>query len=226
MANKPYISSKQFKMTFDLTLSNALYKKNIASYLRIAGDSLKMIEDQNDEFIQHLANDVFGQGDWLEESSYLQNVNWLFLNSVYITLFSSFEHFLLKVSKTIEAIPGMKIQLKHMGGSAILDKYVNYIYLVGGIESANASKSPWDKVAQFKAVRNLLVHNGGIMQDTNHPELEKHKNFKFLKNHDVIMAGSFGLIRVRNLNILEAFSKITTKISDDILVEFQAKYAE
>jgi hypothetical protein len=211
-------------MNVDLTLSNNLYKKNLQSYLKISEDNIKLIEDQNKNFIERLNDANSNNPDWLDESAHLNNITWLYLNAMYITLYSSFEHFLLKVARKIESGPGRKIQLKHIGGTATLDKYINYIHLVGDLDSADRSKSPWDKVMQFKAVRNLLVHNGGIMQETTDTPLEKHTNFLFLKNHDVIIAGSFGLIRIRNLKLLKSFSDITTKISDNIITEFKAKY--
>ena len=213
-------------MNVDLTLSNKLYKKNLQSYLKISEDNIKLIEDQNKDFYERLNDKAWNNDDWLDESAHLNNITWLFLNAMYITLYSSFEHFLFKVAKKIESTPGRKIQLKHIGGTATLDKYTNYIHLVGEMDSTDRSKSPWDKIVQFKAVRNLLVHNGGIMQETTNAPLEKHTNFAFLKSHDVIMAGSFGLIRIRNLKILKAFSDTTTKISNNIVTEFQAKYMD
>jgi len=211
-------------MNFDLTLSNKIFKNNLKSYLKIANDSLLLIAEQNELFVTEMQNKTGINDSWLEESAHLNNAAWIHLNAIYISLFSSFEHFLLKVVKKVEGIPGTKIQLKHIGGTAILDKYVMYLFLVGNIDRTDQSKSPWDKIKQFKAVRNLLVHNGGIMQDSIDSPLEKHPNFLFLKSQDVIMAGGLGIIRMRNDKILKAFADITSKLTDEIVTEFQIKF--
>ncbi|MFC3562907.1 hypothetical protein [Pedobacter jamesrossensis] len=54
--------------------------------------------------------------------------------------------------------------------------------------------------------------------------LENHKYFNFLKDRDVVMAGSLGLMRIHNTTILEAFAKDSILITDNIVKEFNLKY--
>ncbi|MEZ2336253.1 hypothetical protein AB6735_11485 [Mucilaginibacter sp. RCC_168] len=209
-------------MKFDLNLSDKLYVRNLSSYLTLAKDNLKSFEKQNEDFAAKLVDET-GNSDWLEEGSRLNNISWLFLNALYITMYSSFEHYLLKAAKKIEQLPNNKISLEH-SGRGVLNQYINYLHLTGNLSSADRSKSPWDKISQYQDVRNLLVHNGGIMQKDLNKPLEQHKNFKFLQTQDVIMAGSLGLIRIRNIFILESFAKVSSKITKDIMDEFNKLY--
>jgi hypothetical protein len=191
--------------------------------LILAEDNLKQIKSQNDNFIERMIRKETG-ANWLEEASHLNNVEWLFLNSIFVTMYASFELFLMKVATTLEWQERIQIKLSHMSGRGILEQYTNYLHLVGGIESASRERAPWGKLAHYQSVRNLLAHNGGIMQENGN--LEKHKDFKFLQQQEAIMAGSVGMIRIRNTKILESFVKDTTLVTTNLLKEFNQKYPE
>ncbi|WP_462267668.1 hypothetical protein [Mucilaginibacter sp.] len=210
-------------MRYNLPLSNTLYLKNLNFYLKLAEDNLISFKQQNEEFTQRLINEEAGN-DWLDEGSHLNNIEWLFLNSIYATLYASFEHFLYKVAITLEHQPGINIKLNDIAGKGILAQYTRYLYLVGNIASASRELATWGRMTHYQNVRNLLAHNGGIMQDKAQKTLEKHKDFNFLKNEDVVMAGSLGLIRIRNKKILESFIKETTLLTGNILKEFNQKF--
>lgn len=210
-------------MTYSQTLTNTLYLRNLKSYLILADDNLKLLEKQNEEFIEKVASSKENE-DWLEEGSHLNNISWMFLNSLYVTMYASFEHFLFKVAKIIEQHPETKIGLEYIGGHGILNKYINYIHLVGGLSSVDRALAPWDKMPAYQSIRNYLVHNGGMMQENNNKALEEHKYFKFLKDRDVAMAGSLGLIRICNTTMLKAFANDSTLITNNIVREFALKY--
>ena len=74
-------------ISFDLKLTNSIYKDKLKSLLKISGDTLATIEEQNEEFTQEMINkdkeNEQTDKDWFKESSHLANVDWLFLNSIY-----------------------------------------------------------------------------------------------------------------------------------------------
>ncbi|KRT15968.1 hypothetical protein ASU31_10695 [Pedobacter ginsenosidimutans] len=211
-------------MKYDLPLSNTLYLKNLKSYLKLADDNLATFKQQNKEFTQRLVREE-AQTDWLDEGSHLNNIEWLFLNSIYVTLYASFEHFLFKVASTLEHQTGINIKLIDIAGEGILAKYTRYLYLVGGIASASRELAIWGRMKHYQNVRNLLAHNGGMMQDKSTKQIEQHKDFQFLKSEDVIMAGGFGHIRIRNTKILQSFASDTALLTNQILKEFNFKYS-
>lgn len=62
------------------------------------------------------------------------------------------------------------------------------------------------------------------MQENNDKPINEHKYFNFLKDRQVVMAGSLGLIRIRNTKILESFVNDCTLITNNIVKEFNQKY--
>ena len=210
-------------MLYNKTLSNTLLISNLKSYLTLAEDNLKLLEQQNNRLYKRIEENA-GLDDWSDESSHLNNIDWLLLNSIYVTMYSSFEHFLFKVTQMVESKSGTRILLKHFGGHGILEKYVNYIFLVGGLSSADKGLHPWDKITQHQNIRNLLVHNGGIMMDNIGKPIEKHKCYSFLKTNQVTMLGSLGMIRICNLKLLETFVADVLAVSKSIVTEYNIMY--
>ncbi|WPU99189.1 hypothetical protein SNE26_24560 [Mucilaginibacter sp. cycad4] len=197
--------------------------KNLKSYLLLADDNLQRFKDQNDDFTERVIKNETSS-DWLDEGSHLNNIEWLFVNSIFVTMYASFEHFLMKVASTLESQPNIHIKLNHISGRGILEQYTNYLSLVGRLVSASREHAPWGRLAHYQNIRNLLAHNGGVMQDNEEKALDKHKDFKFLQQEQVSMAGSVGLIRIRNKKILESFLKDTSLLTNNIIKEFNEKY--
>ena len=208
---------------FSLPLTNTFYLKTLKSYLQLADDNIENFENQKEVFTRKVINDEVGN-DWLDEGSHVNNIEWLFLNSIYVTMYASFENFLLKVISTLENQPGIVIKSTNIAGKGTLDKYTTYLHLVGGISCASRALACWGRMTHYQNIRNLLSHNGGIMREIDDKPLEKHKDYNFLEHEDVIMAGSLGLIRIRNKKILESFTKDSTRITEDIVKEFNLKY--
>jgi|GEM_PF-1230893 len=208
---------------YTLPLSNTLYQRNLNSYLSFAKDNIASIKQKHEEFISRLSQGE-EKDDWLEEANHHANIEWLFLNSIFVTMYSSFEHFLMKVATTLERQPNIKIKLTHISGRGILEKYTNYLYLVGGLESADKEKAYWTRLPHYQKTRNLLAHNGGMILDDTKKDIKENKLYKFLKQQDVALPGNLGLIRIVGTKILESFIKDTTFITNNILQEFNEKY--
>lgn len=208
---------------YTLSLSNTLYQRNLNSYLSFAKDNIVSIKQKHEQFISRLSQGEEPE-DWLEEASHHANIEWLFLNSIFVTMYSSFEHFLMKVARTLERQPGIKIKLSHISGRGILEQYTNYLYLVGGLESASKEKACWTRLPHYQQTRNLLAHNGGIISDDAKKDITENKLYKFLKQQDVVLLGNLGLIRIRGTKILESFIADTTFITNNLLLEFNEKF--
>jgi len=210
-------------MKYSIPLTNTLYLSNLNSYLILATDNIATFERQNDDFIKKIINKEAGP-NLHEEGSHLNNIDWLFLNSLFVTMYASFEHFLMKVASTLEWQPKIDIKLHHMSGRGILEQYTNYLHLVGGLSTANREIHPWGRISHYQNVRNLLAHNGGVMMDSIDKPLTKHKDFKFLQQEQVVMAGSHGLIRIKSIKILNSFMSDTALLTNNLVKEFNKKY--
>ena len=208
---------KKANIGFDLTLSNKIYKENLKSLIKSSLDNLNEIEKQNKEFISKLIDKEPVEG-WFETSSHLANIDWIMLNSIFISSFAFFEHHLYTLARIVEDKTSTRLTINDLSGKGII-KYCNYLFLVGNLKKADRSGKEWQEIDQFQKVRNIIIHNGGMMISDSTKKLENHECFNFLRKRDVVMAGTTGLIRIKQISFIEDFSDITFKISDDLTSE-------
>lgn len=210
------------KVSFNLELSNKIYKANLTSLIDVSKDSIEEQKKQYKFFIEQLSDEKEIR-DWSDKGSHYANIEWLLLNSIFISAFSFFEHHVFAISRVVEDRATSKIKIEDLSGKGI-NKFCNYLFLVGQIKSADRSLNKWQEIFYFQKVRNLLVHNGGIMISDTTKKLENHECYNFLKKHEVIMAGTLGHIRIRGLDFIEAFSQLTATISDNLTAEILSSF--
>lgn len=214
-------------ITFDLELSNKIFKANLKSLIDISAENIVILSQQNIEYFitsgQKTKEGKETETDWFDKGSHFANAEWLLLNSIYISFCSFFEHHLFALAKVVEERTSSKIKINDMSGTGI-NKFAAYLNLVGEIQHADRSNTLWQVIQKYQKVRNIIVHNGGIMVSDLNRQLEDHELFNFLKSHGVVMAGSLGHIRIRNVSFLESFAKTTYLISDNLTEEIDNKY--
>ena len=179
-------------------------------------------ERQYKDYFKKLQTDET-ENDSLEKDAHFANIHWILLNSILLSSYSFFENHLFKLSKIVEDRLNSKIKIENITGSGVI-KYSNYLFLVGEITCANRAIKNWQDVNYFQKVRNLIAHNGGMMITDPTKKLENHECFKFLKRHTVIMAGTFGHIRIRDLTLIETLCNISSTLSDNLTQEIEKKY--
>lgn len=209
------------KISFDLVLSNKIFKENLVSLLKASKETIDEQRNQYEELIEQLGKSK-EIGDWFDKSCHYANIDWLFLNSVFISAFSFFEHHIFTFCRIVEEKFNKRIQLEDISGRGLF-KYCNYLFLVGEIQSADKTKNDWQEIIYYQKVRNLIAHNGGIMLSDPSKQLEKHECFKFLEKYNVIMAGSLGIIRLTEITFIDNFRILTTKLSDNLTQELAYK---
>ena len=213
---------KNQKVTFDLGLTNKIFKMNLNSLVESSKFNLNEIKKQNEEFYINL-KDQSPKEDLMEISSHLANIDWILLNSIFVSSFSFFEHQLFALARIVEDNNSSKISINDINGKGVV-KFCNYLFLVGNIESANRSKNKWNEINLYQKVRNMIVHNGAIMIDDLNKNIKNHECYNFLKEQNVTMAGEIGHIRIRQINFIANFNIIASKISDAITDEILEKY--
>ncbi len=123
-------------VTYDLTLSNRIYKANLESLIQLAEETLAATSGPRlQEFIESLFNSTQSNesSEGLnEKGSHLANIDWLFLNSIFISFYAYFEHHLFALAKVVEERSKSRITIDDMSGSGI-NQYLNYLHLVGDI---------------------------------------------------------------------------------------------
>jgi len=215
-------------MTFDLNLCNSIFKENLNSLLKISQDNYTLIKNQNQKYLSLIEKHSLPgnqENNEFSEFTHLSNIDWILFNSIYIGIYSHFERHMFALARIIEYRSSSEIKINNFSGNGVV-KFFNYIRLVGKIQSITPDKDPWQQVILHQKVRNLLVHNGGLMLNDISLKIEKHECFKFLENNNVNMAGSFGHIRIKELDIIDSIISTFKEVSDRLTYEIQAKYPE
>ena len=202
--------------------TNIVFYKNLESLIRLAKESVESTEFQYTELQKNIFRENFDKYD-INESSHLANVDWILLNSIFISMFSHLEYKLFLYCKKIEKNSEFKIKLDNLNGSTLV-KYFNYLNLVANIESASKSVKNYQTLTLFQKVRNTLVHNGGIIITDKNKKLESHELYKFLKDKKVAMGGSLGIIRISNVDFLENFYLLCKNMCDEIADEINKNF--
>jgi hypothetical protein len=211
----------QEKISFDLHLSNRIFKANVKSLLELSIGSIARQNEEHGEFLEKLRDEA--PTDWREKSAHYANIEWLLLNSMFLSVFSIFEHHLFTLTRVVEKNTKSKVEIQDLSGKGVV-KYCSYLFLVGHIGSADRSKPKWQELFNYQKVRNLIAHNGGLMITDLSKKLESHECFKFLKSRDVIMAGPVGHIRIRSHDFIKGFIEHTSNLSDELTTEIAAAF--
>lgn len=204
-----------------MSYSNNIFKQNLFSLVVVSADSIAQQKVKSEIFLEALA-DGLHDADWLDESSHYANVEWILLNSIFISAYAFFEHHLLNLSSVIEEKSDNKIKLNNISGKGVF-KYRDYLFLVGGFQAADPKREEWLAVDNFNKIRNLIVHNGGIMLKDTSQKLEQHQCYSFLKKHNVSMAGLLGHIRIRQIEFIQSFIDAAILISGNIISEINSR---
>lgn len=210
------------KLSFDLELTNKIFKANLASLIAVSRDSIVAQESNFQIYIDKLSN-LSLEEDWQEKLAHYSNIDWILLNSILLSSFSIFEHHVFALCSIVEERSNSRIKIEDLSGRGIF-KYCNYLFLIGQIQNADKTNKAWQEIIYFQKVRNLIAHNGGVMLTNPTLKLENHECYNFLRKHNVIMAGKIGHIRIKDISFIEVFRDLTAEISDRLTNEISEKY--
>ncbi|QSE97240.1 hypothetical protein [Fulvivirga lutea] len=194
---------------------NSIYRSNNDALIRLAK---KTIENNKTEFDAYIKNLIASKGAQADNElfSELSNIDWIFLNSIFLALYSNFENLIYKLARIVENQNSGQIGIEDIRGQGYIDQYRKYMHLVGKIESAKKDEM-WDELDIYRLVRNKLTHEGGYFNKSLKSKLEDKKGFKYLIDNKVLLAGTFGHIRLRETFFLEKFCGLTNKLLDRLL---------
>ncbi|MBU8729152.1 hypothetical protein KM915_03660 [Cytobacillus oceanisediminis] len=124
-------------------------------------------------------------------------------NSVFLQVYFTFEDTLYQYCKVLEAVSKSKIKLKDLNGQGI-EKYKNYLSKVFNLENAFSSNE-WNIITCYNQIRNVLVHNGGIVSENNKEKVNKsinqigQKQVYFNKDEQITIGDNWEVIKLFNL---------------------------
>lgn len=207
-------------VTYDLRLVDVIYRGNNDILIRLAKRNLEHNKQEFDRYIQTIVDDG-GNSLSSEKLSEHSNIDWIFLNSILIALFANYENLIFKLAKIVEGKISGDISIEDIKGHGYVEQYRKFMHLIGNIQSAE--KSPiWEELEFYRLVRNKLAHEGGYLQKSSKGLLEDRKDFKYLIDNKVLLAGLRGHIRIREIYFLERFSQLTNDLLDKLRLDIES----
>lgn len=204
-------------LMYDIKLVNELYKSGNSILLKSAKRNLEWNNVEFENYINNLVK-TRGQESNIDYFNELCNINWILLNSIFLSLFSNFENLISQLASIVEQNHSIKIV--DIKGNGYIDQYRKYLYLIANIKSAKKNDT-WDELDIYKLVRNKLTHEDGNLIKNIESKIEDREEFKFLIENKVVLAGSFGIIRIKEMHFLEKFSELTNKLLDELVVDIE-----
>ncbi|MCD4792977.1 MAG: hypothetical protein K8R54_07080 [Bacteroidales bacterium] len=215
-------NSAKYKYRYSMHESQYAYWLNCHRLVRLAEDNLKNIIADRDDFQAEMSNwdyyeDPVPDNYFHHKKEDLFDLDWLMLNSFYISLSSYFESFLKEIAEKTQSYLNSKINVKDINGHSDIDKFRKYLFLVGNLKSADSNNDFWGNIRKFKDIRNRLVHhNGSIIEDKSKPINQQNK-YSFLIENNVEVCENTGQIRIKNLELINKYINLTYLIIDHLI---------
>jgi hypothetical protein len=135
--------------------------------------NVKIMDYEINEQIEYMEDEYYDDDlhiEWVEDfekrfmSIKVDHHN-IMKNSVFLQVYFTFEDTLFQYCKVLESVSQSKIKLKDLTGQGI-EKYKNYLSKVFNLEYVFSSNN-WSLINCYNQIRNVFVHNGGIIPEPN-----------------------------------------------------------
>ena len=208
-----------------LKLTDSNYKRNNIILLRLAKKNLENFQSEFKKFTQNI--DKQASSDPMKydiELAEVLTIDGVFLNSIFISIFTNFENLIFKLARIVEVRTSSAIKIEDIRGNGYIDQYRKFMHLVGKIQSAEKNEI-WEEIDIYKLVRNKLVHDGGYLHSSTKSRIEDRKEFQYLEANKVPI-GSSGRIKIREIYILEKFSGLTNNLLDRLKKDIESFFMQ
>jgi hypothetical protein len=207
-------------ISYDIKLVKSFYKSDNDALIRLAEKTLVNNKNEFDAYIKKSINSIDTHLDSILISE-LSNIDWIFLNSIYLTLYTNFENLVYEIARIVEERKESAIGIEDIKGYGYVDQYRKYMHLVGGIKSAQKDCN-WDELDIYRLVRNKLTHEDGFLNKNLKCNIQEKKEFQYLIKNKVLLAGTFGHIRIREIFFLNKFCTLTNKLLDSLVSDIES----
>lgn len=158
--------------------------------------------------------------DWVEDHIYnSHHIDWITLNSFYISAFTMFENALASIIEIAVEKAQPKVRPKDIRGNGEIDSLRKYLWLIFDIKSANSDFREWSDLMEYRAVRNALVHSGGLLNKDQKPNLEKVKGIQVVRKHDIWHRGNSINLRILDSKPIKGFGELSGSFLKNIVNE-------
>lgn len=218
------MANRKNTISYNLDLSIRFYNRECDIFLKIITENLENFQsDKEDLYLKMALNKPVE--NLISKSSELNNIDWIFLNSIYVSMIMSFENTLFKVASCVEKKLQSRIKIHDIKGSGHIDQYRKFLELVGAIDSASINSS-WKKIFLYRDVRNKLIHESAKITTNPDKDIRNSPLYTFLLNQEVSLIGTIGMVRIVNKKIFENFISLTKELFKKLEIEINEKATE
>lgn len=212
-------------------------KNSFASLLTISNDVI-LFRDQKleslNEKLEILAEDVMDDMKFKEffeinkdhiksQSVYLFEFDYLFYNSIFITLFSLFEIQFVKLGKICEQLTDSELKIKDLKGTSDIDTVRKYLQLVCELDSARPDDKHWQDIEEFKNIRNAIVHNENQLNKAKTRNLNSIKGMRKFKQHNIKYFDDEVHFKINNIEFLKDFIITSEEYFNNLIKDIFSK---
>lgn len=220
------------KISKELNLVLTIYIKNIEALSQIYTDlevikvkRLDELQNEIKEWSEHntgkpTSEMIHLRKDWSEDNiHYSHHIDWITLNAFYISAFTMFEHTLARIIEIATQKLQPKVKPKDIRGNGELDSLRKYLWLIFNIDAANSDHRDWAELMDFWAVRNALVHSGGLLNKEGKTDLEKVRGFNLVKKYGIWYRSTALYIRILDARPIIGFGGLSGRYLENIVRE-------
>ena len=151
----------------------------------------------------------------------LINFSQLGLTSAIILAHSELEANLKNICNSIGQAKNKKIRLNDIRGNGNIDQCKNYLEKVFDLDFSNQMKE-WEEIFAFNRLRNIIVHQNGVITTNANQKLEQHQDFKTLSKIKCIVITDLGQVKINDEKPVNLFIKISWTLLDNICEQLKA----
>jgi hypothetical protein len=204
----------------NLVMIHVNLKGNFDSLLTISNDVISFREQKLESLNEKLdisSEDILDDAKFKEffkvnsddlkiQGVYLFEFDYLFYNSIFITLFSLFEIQFVKLGKICEELSESGLKIKDLKGTSDIDTIRKYMNLVCELDSAKSTEKLWTDIEQFKNIRNAIVHNENQLNKAKINNLNSILGMRKLKQHKIEYSENEVHFKINNAEFLKDFT--------------------
>ena len=132
------------------------------------------------------------------------------VSSMVIMAFAMFERSLLSTCLALAETWSYKLTLSDLAGHSTLDKVQRYLRKVVQVDYRFSKSSSWERIKGHQEIRNLLVHNGGLLDESERSD----KVRKFIKHRRISISIEEGSLSIQKDYIKELITDLQQLLTD------------
>ena len=141
-----YIDASLEVFTNNITSLVSMYKESEHERNRSSKDLKEKIKEWSEMDQKRLSHYVF----------HFESV---LVQSLFISGFSYFEHFMKDAAEVLEEKSNSEIKFKDIKGKGFLETYRKYLCLVGNLPTTKPDNEMWKKILEYRIYRDVIIKN-------------------------------------------------------------------